>query len=539
MRRSPSLLESHAIRASNRMLREGTASRRDVLKAIASLGAFAMTPVALRAQQSPRFVAPPFALGVASGYPRPDGVTLWTRLAPAPLEPDGGLVPDEVPVVRWQVAEDERFARVVAEGERRAAPELAHAVHVDVTGLRPDRSYFYRFLCGPEASPVGRTRTAPAPGAKTGNLRFAIGSCQHWEQGFFSGYRQVVDDDATLMLFLGDYIYESSWGREPVRRHAGSEPYDLAGYRVRHAQYKTDPDLQRAHGALPWLVTWDDHEVDNDPAGDQSEHLDPRFLLRRAAAYQAYYEHMPLPRASRPGVDGHLRLHHAVDWGDRARFMMLDNRQYRSAQACPSEFKGGGSTTLDEAGCAALRDPSRTLLGEAQERWLEGELGRGEVRWNVVAQQTLMASRDERPGPGVSRWTDGWDGYPAARERFFETLRRTAARNPLVVGGDIHATVAGSLIPEGATAAVASEVCGTSMTADGFPAEEMSKRMADNPHLVYGDSVTRGYVLFEVGDDAVEARLRGVDDVRRRDAVVRDVARFRVDDGRPGVTRVG
>jgi len=532
--------EAHAIALSNRLIREGGASRRDLLKAIAALGAMTMLPSGLRAQRiqpMPRFVAPPFALGVASGYPRPDGVTLWTRIAPLPLQPDGGLASYDALPVTWQVAEDEGFGKVVAEGRRRAVSELAHAVHADVTGLRPDRAYFYRFLCGQEVSPTGRTRTAPAPGAATGSLRFALGSCQHWEQGYFSAYSQVIEDDPTLMLFVGDYLYRSSWGATLVRRHLGGEPSDLATYRMRHAQYKTDPDLQQAHGALPWLVTWDDHETDNDMAGEQSEDLDPRFLLRRAMAYQAYFEHMPLPASARPSVRGQMRLYNSVDWGDRARFMVLDNRQYRSPQACPEAFKGGGSTTLDVATCAALRDPTRTMLGEAQEHWLERELGRDGVRWNVVVQQTLMATRDERPGPGVEHWTDGWDGYPAARERFFESLRKTRPSNPLVVGGDIHATVVGDLIPAGETRTIASEICGTSITADGPTAEEMTRRLADNPHLKYGDGVTRGYVLFEVGAEAVEARLRGVANIHQAESAVRTVAEFRVENGRPGVVR--
>lgn len=529
-------LHERSIALSNRLMREGGASRRDILKAIAALGAMAMVPAAVRAQQqSPRFVAPPFAVGVASGYPRPDGVTLWTRLAPLPLEPDGGLLPDEVLPVTWEISEDERFGNIVATGTQRAVQELAHSVHVDVRGLRPDRGYFYRFRCGPELSPTGRTRTAPAPGQTPQRLRFAIGSCQHYEQGYFGAYKHLLADDADLMVFLGDYIYESSWGEVRVRRHHGPEPYDLAGYRVRHAQYKTDPDLQAAHAAMPWLVTWDDHEVDNDPAGAISEHLDPRFLLRRAAAYQAYWEHMPLPASARPQVDGSMRLHDRVDFGGLARFFVLDNRQHRSRIPCPSALKGGGSTTVDPTACPELADPAQTLLGAAQEAWLDRELGRSDARWTVIAQQTLVAPRDQQPGPGELRWTDGWDGYPLARERLFDSIERSRSANPLVVGGDLHATVVGDLHRGARAAPLASEICGTSITSAGTPPEETARRMVDNPHLKYANSRDRGYVLIDLGRD-VQARLRVVDDVTRRTPSVRDEARFAVEAGRAGVT---
>lgn len=375
-------------------------ARRRFLQASLALAALSMLPLSLRAQAVRiRFVGDPFTLGVASGYPVADGFTLWTRLAPLPLQADGGIDHDVVLPVAWQVAEDERFSNIVVEGLQRAVPELAHSVHVDVRGLRPGRPYFYRFIIGDEVSPTGRTRTAPAAGTAAQRLRFAIGSCQHYEQGYYAAYRHLLDDAPDLMVFLGDYIYESSWGDDLVRRHATAEPYDLVGYRMRHAQYKTDPDLQRAHGAMPWLCAWDDHEVDNDHAGDQSEYRDPRFLLRRAAAYQAYYEHMPLPASMRPHTDGSLRLHTEVMWGDTARFFMLDARQYRTAQACPDPLKGGGGRTVEIATCTGLDAPDRTLLGSDQERWLQRGLAASRSRWNILAQQTLMSARDDDAGP--------------------------------------------------------------------------------------------------------------------------------------------
>jgi alkaline phosphatase D len=328
---------------------------------LGSLLASSLFPACLARAARPRFVADPFSLGVASGYPTPDGFSLWTRLAPIPLVPHGGLEPEGVSLT-LEVAEDEAFATVVHSGSHGAFPELAHSVHADVRGLKPDRWYFYRFHAGDASSPVGRTRTAPALDARVSRLRFAIGSCQHFEQGWYTAHRHLLAENLDLMLFLGDYIYEVSWGDDLVRRYQGGEAVTVSDYRVRYAQHRTDPHLQALHGAVPWLVTWDDHEVDNDWADTQSEHLDPAFSSRRAAAFQAWYEHMPLPRSMLPSGPA-LRLHTTVPFGQLARFTMLDDRQYRTAQACPNPARGGGSTVVDAAACAELASPVRTMLG--------------------------------------------------------------------------------------------------------------------------------------------------------------------------------
>jgi alkaline phosphatase D len=528
------------------LLKSGRLSRRDLLGTMAGLGLSgalgAMLPARALAQAAHRFVGYPFALGVASGYPRADGFTLWTRLAPAPLQADGGIERDAMIAVDWQVAEDESFGKVVAEGRVRAVHELAYSVHVDVIGLRPDRAYFYRFIAGDAVSPTGRSRSAPAADASPRALKFAFGSCQHYEQGHFDSYRQLVADGPDLMIFLGDYIYESSWGDELVRRHMGGEPYTLEEYRVRHAQYKTDPGLQAAHAALPWLVTWDDHEVDNDPAVDEAEHLDPRFLLRRAAAYQAYYEHMPLPRAMRPRVDGSLPLYTSVDYGQLARFFVLDLRQYRSAMACPDPFKGGGSTTLDPAACADLEAPGRSLLGPEQERWLKSGLEQSSARWNVIAQQTQLSPMDQQGGAGKRIWTDGWDGYPASQRALIEALGNPQLLNPLVIGGDIHANVVANVVanvqadPWGEARTVAAEICGTSISSQGWPQERYDATLPDNPHVLYGRSDRRGYALVEIGRNA-EVALRSPQTVKTPSSPVETVARFVVEGGVRGIRR--
>ncbi|HEY9447976.1 MAG TPA: alkaline phosphatase D family protein, partial [Burkholderiales bacterium] len=333
----------------------------------------------------------PYALGVASGYPHAGGFTLWTRLA---LQ--GGDMPPVAVPVTWEVAADERFCEIVRHGVAQAAPAWGHSVHVDVDGLQPARWYWYRFVAQGERSPTGRTRTAPARGSDAA-LRLAFASCQQYEQGYYAAYRHMAREALELVVHLGDYIYESSWGRNHVRAHGTPEPRTLEDYRNRYALYKSDVDLQAAHAAFPWLVTWDDHEVSNDYANDRSQLLEERntFLARRAAAYQAYYEHMPLPAWARPrGAD--MQLYASVTYGELAQFQVLDARQYRSHQACPRAERGGGNS-VDGALCPERLDPALSLLGTAQERWLDESLRRSPARWNIIAQQTLMAQADRHP----------------------------------------------------------------------------------------------------------------------------------------------
>ena len=349
-----------------KMLRSRIGRRQLLRRSTAAALAAIATPIVSRpAIGQTRFFDYPFQLGIASGNPVADGMVLWTRLAPAPL--DGGGMPNEVVPVDWAVANDEAMTDIVRQGTVLAAPEHGHAVHVPVQGLSPDRWYHYRFVAGSEASPVGRTRTFPVEGAPKDRMRFAFGSCQNYYQGYFNAYRQMVDDDLDLIFTLGDYIYENSWGTQ-VRWHL-PEPYTLTQYRNHHALYKLDADLQRAHAMVPWAMTWDDHEVDNDYADVHQEDGDPveAFTRRRAAAYKAYYEHMPLWPQSRP-VDGALRLYTSLTFGDLAEFAVLDNRQYRSDQACQGPTDFGGQ--LVPSTCAEVHDEARSMLGAGQEHWL-------------------------------------------------------------------------------------------------------------------------------------------------------------------------
>ncbi len=504
------------------------ATRRAFLGSLLAAGA---APALLRAQ--PRLRDNPFTLGVASGYPHPGGFVLWTRLA-------GGLDPVAVPV-RWEVATDEAMRNVVAAGTAEASPEWAHAVHVEPKGLEPERWYWYRFRAGDAHSPVGRTRTAPATTASPGRLTFAFASCQHYEQGYFNAYRHIVADAPDLVAFLGDYIYESSWGRDHVRAHTGGEPYTLADYRARYALYKSDPDLQAAHAACPWIVTWDDHEVDNDYADDRPEDGMPkeRFLARRAAAYRAYYEHMPLPERMKPdGPD--MRIHTQLGWGSLARFYVLDDRQYRSWQACPRPNRRGGSNTVNVAECEALANPNRSMLGRAQERWLSGALAQSGARWNLLAQQTPMAQFDQLPGEGRRAWTDGWDGYPAARARLFDALLEHRVANPVVLGGDVHSFNVSELkrdFDDPSSPAIASEFVCTSITSQAWAQERLNAFLPDNPHMKLVDSRYRGYVRMAVSARETRADLRAMDSVTRPDAACRTLASFVVEDGTPGPRR--
>lgn len=512
-------------------------SRRDFLASAAGLSvSFVLPSAGVLAQ--PRFTRNPFALGVASGYPRPDGMVLWTRLAPEPLA--GGGMPQAAVEVGWEIARDESFRNIVRRGREIAAPELAHSVHAEIRGLEPARWYWYRFHAGGATSPAGRTRTAPAADITAGHLRFAFASCQQYEQGYYAAYRHMAAEDLDLVIHLGDYIYESSWGRDTVRAHDSPEPMTLAEYRNRYALYKSDADLQAAHAAFPWLVTWDDHEVQNDYANDRSQRLDApeNFLLRRAAAYQAYYEHMPLPEAARPRGHG-MGLYARVAFGRLAEFSVLDIRQYRSHQVCPRPGRGGGNS-VDAAECPQRLDAGLTLLGSAQEKWLHDGLAASQARWNVIAQQTMMAQADRRPGDGQEFWTDGWDGYPAARRRLLQFIAGKRIANPLVIGGDVHLSAVADLktdFDDARAPAIATEFVGTSITSQGPGQKRLEAVLAENPHIRYANSTRRGYTVMELSAQRCVTHLRTLDDVRNPQSGIKSLVRFAVENGKPGAQR--
>jgi alkaline phosphatase D len=488
-------------------------------------------PAAVR----PRFSTYPFQLGVASGSPSATAVVLWTRLAPDPLR-GGGVDPVPV-VVKWEVATDERFRTVVARGDIDALPGRGHSVHVEVEGLRANRWYWYRFATGDEISQVGRTRTLPSARAAVAKWRLGLGSCQQYEQGYFTPHRHLADEDIDLMVFVGDYIYESSWGSDLVRRHSAGEPRTVSDYRNRHAQYKTDINLQAMHAAAPWVVTWDDHEVDNDYAGVQSEDLDPDFLRRRSAGYQAYFEHMPLRAAARPRGTSML-LYSRYDIGRLARLHLLDGRQHRSPQACPRPGRGGANIVPET--CRALFENDRTMLGATQERWLEAGLRETRDRWNIIGQQTLMARADTKPG-AKQYWTDAWDGYVAARTRLLQRLVDDQIRSCVVLSGDAHTNYVADLkVDFGAARSptVATEFCGTSITSQGRPQAQSDAIRRANPHLKFVESDRRGYVVVDVTPSELIAKLRVVSSVKSPTSRVSTMATFAVRAGTPGARKM-
>jgi alkaline phosphatase D len=488
----------------------------------------------------------PFSLGVASGSPLPHSVIVWTRILPDPL--DAASMPTLALTVRWEVAEDEAFRKVVSKGSAVASPELAHSVHVDAGGLRPERWYWYRFMLGDAVSPVGRTRTAPAADVLPAQLKLAVASCQHWEFGHYAAHRHIAASAPDLVAFLGDYIYE--WGpyqlRHPQRAVRQDESFTLAQYRARYAQYKSDRDLQAAHLAAPWIVTWDDHEVANDYAGDVDERLSSDFAARRAAAYQAFYEHMPLrlpsPQAGRFGT---LRMYQRYDWGRLARFHVLDDRQYRSPLPCPKPGRGGSNVVLARS-CETLRDPRRTMLGNEQEAWLAQGLSSSRAHWNLLAQQTPMAQSSGVPvqSPEDGRfWTDGWDGYPLARRRLLDTLVKSGARNPLVLAGDVHTFYASELRRDfarpvsKANPVIAAELCGTSVTSSSRPQARTQENVERNPHMLYGRSDRRGYMLIDLTPQSAQARFMALDDVHDAASSQAQAAAFVVREGAPLIRR--
>jgi len=525
------------------------ADRRHVLRLAAATAGTLWLPRSAWSQ--PRLSDNPFTLGVASGSPGHDGVVLWTRLVSTGLF-GGSNLPDAPITVRWELAHDEAFTRIAQKGQAQALPELAHSVHVEVAGLDSDRSYFYRFMVGGEGndwvSPQGRTRTLPALDAKPASLRLAYASCQRWEHGYYSAWRHLVADRPDAVVFLGDYIYEYPGAVNAVRSGAGSWVLTLADYRKRYALHKGDADLQAAHAACPWFVVWDDHEVQNDYAGLAPGDSGPPvtdFAARRAAAYQAYYEHMPL-RASvltralaGLGTGAEMRIHGQVRFGRLATMHLLDARQYRSPQACTQDDKPG-SSRVNPAACASWLDPARSMLGAEQERWLADSLGRsaGVDGWNLLAQTTLFGPRDFRPGAGKRLWNDAWDGYTPARTRLTDALRKHRVANPVFLGGDVHENWVGHVLADyadQASPAVGVEFCGTSITSRSAGIAKTAEQLAENPHFVFAEADRRGYGIADITAQRMDVSLRVVSDVTVKEAQIETLAKFAVQSGRPRI----
>jgi len=528
-----------------------TLARRSVLGAATGTGLLVASGLSASAAQDRTTTSTagrlgnPFTLGIASGEPTPDGVVLWTRLAPHPYAEDGrGGMPDRDVPVEWELAEDDGFRRVVRSGRTSAVSALGHSVHVELEGLPSGREFFYRFRVagtGGEVSPVGMTRTAPAAESWGTPLTMAFASCAQYEHGWFTAYRRLAEEQPDVVLFLGDYVYEYtaddyvSPSGSNVRDHMGPETVTLANYRQRHAQYKADPDLQAAHAVAPWIVTWDDHEVENNYAGLVAEEQEPRptleeFTARRAAAYQAYYENMPLRADARPkGAD--MQLYRRLGWGRLASFHVLDTRQYRDDQPGGDSFPTSGPER-DEA--------DRSIMGAEQEAWLLDGLTDSPATWDVIAQQVIFHEHDYVPGIGRGFNPDSWDGYTANRQRLLDAFAERGVENPVVLTGDVHKHYAADLSRIGSdprSAPVGVELVCTSITSGGDGGDDYDGRddeLADNPDLKLAND-QRGYVLARLDRDELRAEFKVLDRVSQPGAAVSTRTTFVVDAGRPGL----
>ncbi|MFF7200718.1 alkaline phosphatase D family protein [Streptomyces sp. NPDC008141] len=495
------------------------------------------------ALDSRKITEDPFTLGVASGDPQPGSVLLWTRLAPRPYEPDGGL-PRGTFTVRWEIAHDSRFARIARRGSVTAHPEFHHSLHVEAGGLDNDRPYYYRFRTGTWISPVGRTRTAPARSARIGELKIAAVSCQAYHDGYFTAYRHLAEEELDAVFHLGDYLYEyavnavggaRNYTDRRLPAHFNRETVTLEDYRMRYGLYKSDPDLMAAHAAHPFVLTWDDHETENNYADETPENDVPpeEFLLRRAAAYRAYWENQPLRRPQQPkGPD--MQLYRRLHFGRLAQFDILDTRQYRSDQAYGDGWKVPGPESAD---------PSRTLTGATQERWLIDGWKRSGSRWNVVPQQVTFAQRRDVPTAAYKLSMDAWDGYPASRQRVLAGAQTAGIENLMVLTGDVHVGYGFDLKKDWADPAsrtLGTEIVATSISSgkDGAdkPANWDSFTQA-NPHMKFYNG-RRGYVTVTYGERRARADFKTVSAVTTPGAPLTTAASFVTESGNPGLTPV-
>lgn len=511
-------------------------SRRNLLRsgaAVAATGLVASPALARRNSRRCPGYDYLFTLGVASGDPSHDSVTLWTRLAPEPTT--GGGMRNERVAVKWRVATDEHMRHVVRKGVFQARPETGHTVQVRPRGLREDRWYYYQFEALGQESRIGRTRTFPGSHCQNvQKMRFALASCQDYQNGFFGAYRHMAEEDLDFVLHVGDYIYEYGPNPDGPRQVPDDEITTLEDYRNRYALYRLDTALQDAHAAFPFIVTFDDHEVDNNYAGliPEDDQSADDFLARRTAAYQAFYENIPMAPSAQPR-GANIRVYRDFAYGSLANISLLDTRQYRSDQPC-----GDGFTVI----CEELYDPSATLLGDTQQQWLEQNLSTSSAQWNVIAQQIMVTQWDLGPAQGLpvpAFNMDAWDGYPAAREKLMAFLDEAAIRNPVVLTGDIHSSWLADLkrdYTDESAPVIATEFVGTSIASD-FPlylVPVVEATLPANPHIKFFDGVYRGYIKHEVTAKAWTADYMAVDNLVDPNSSVSVLASFAVEDGKPG-----
>lgn len=504
------------------------------LTTLVSTGALAALPAAADNGQWRR--QDPFTLGIASGDPTSTSVVLWTRLAVNPHALDGrGGMPDTPIKVRWELARDRSFRSVLRRGVATALPQMAHSVHVELEDLPAGTEFFYRFRTGQHISPIGRTLTTPAPG-ELRPLRMVHLSCSHWEGGWFTAYRRAAEQMPDLVFGLGDYIYEGGPGKSEIRKHPHKLCTTLEDYRLRYATYKTDPDLQQLHATAPWIVTWDDHEIQDNWAGEYPKNGVPTdaWIARRTAAQKAYYENMPLRRTSAPGGSS-MQLFRRLHWGDLATFHVLDTRQYRDLHACHD-----GGKTWWFTDCAEQADPSRTMLGDRQEQWLLDGLTESNATWQLFAQSVFFAKRDNAAGPKTTLGSDGWDGYRADRDTLVQAWDERGVANPVVLTGDVHVHFANELKAdfwEPSSPTVGVELVSTSITSGGDGSDEVrgeKEVLAENPHIKYIRG-RRGFVLSEYTPTELQVDFMTIPAVTVPDAEASVDRRYIVPAGEPAL----
>lgn len=485
---------------------------------------------------TPRFANDPFSLGVASGEPTPDGFVLWTRLAPNPYEADQGI--EGLVEVLVEIAEDVGFTKIVRKQTEIARPDLNHSVHAEIYGLKPNYQYFYRFRVGLVSSPIGRAKTAPLYGSNLEKFKFAWGSCAHFEQGYYTAYGDMAAQNPDLILALGDYIYEVSYGPQ-VRRMPINEAWSLSEYRLIHSITKTDKDLQAAHAACPWLFIWDDHEVANDYQGDVGKVMpgftQADFIGRKKNAYQAFFENLPMRRRSMFDAANRMRIFGQVTYGNLVEFNLLDTRQYRARAACASEGRYEAQLVSRNT-CAELQDANRSILGAPQERFFNENMMRGTAKWSVLVQPTLFGTLNQKDNRGEpSAYNDGWSGFEPARQKIIENIRRRKNQaSCVVIGGDVHAFFAGEVkmdYQNPASESVAVEFVGGSITSKSYNYERFSAMLPESPHLKFFDDRTNGYGLGEINGNRMDVKLRHTSSTWRKDAGFSNLKHYVVERG--------
>ena len=505
--------------------------RRFLIRSLLGLGA---APLVARLASASELSANPFSLGIASGDVTDDSVVLWTRLAPEPLEANGGM-PDAGVPVQWELATDPAMSQVVRRGEVIATPELAHSVHVDVDGLQPGREYWYRFVVAPYKTVTGRTKTLPQRDSQPESVRFTIASCQNYTHGFFVAYDHMVEDNPDFAIHLGDYIYDTSFG-ETFRRHeTEKQPTSVVDFRRRHALYRTDRQLQHAHAQIPFFTAIDNH--------DAVEDADPATFAQRTAAYQAWYEHMPVRGFGGIG-ENHFDLQRLIVLGDLAQISLLDGRQFRDGrEVCANnDYPDYGFGNYRER-CDLVFDKARTLLGENQEQWLVRNLANCTSTWNVMASPgPFLPFRYAFDGKDL-RYIGAWDIYPANRVRVADALLGNRASHPLILSADVHSfwAIDGRDTPDRDERFDVTEFVTSSISAN-WPeplAKRVTENLPNNPQVKFYEPNRRGYLLHDVSKTAWKTTMRAVQDVQDERSPAIDLAVFVVRKGEAGFQRVG